>query len=154
MTAVPLKKVTKLSITRRSSLTQSASLVVETDANATPSRSVSRMDLATLLGIVAGFGVVIGSIMMGGSLRAFFNAPGIVIVLGGTLAATLISERLATFIGAARVALKAFFAKPVLVDQTINRLIELATVMRKEGILALENEKIDDGFLAKAIIGQ
>ena len=84
------------------------------------------MDLATIIGIVVGFGLVIGSILMGGSLMAFVNIPGVVIVLGGTLAATLISEKLGTFIGAAKVALKAFFAKQVFVDKTINRLVELA----------------------------
>ena len=109
------------------------------------------MDLATIIGIVAGFGLVIGSILLGGSLMAFVNIPGMVIVVGGTLAATLISEKMGTFIGAAKVALKAFFAKPVLVDQTITRLVELATLMRKDGALALENEQIDDPFLAKGV---
>ena len=109
------------------------------------------MDLATTIGIVAAFGVVIGSILIGGSLMAFVNLPGIVVVLGGTLAATLISENLGHFIGAAKVALRAFFAKPVQVDGTITRLVELATLMRKDGVLALENEQISDPFLAKGV---
>ena len=109
------------------------------------------MDIATIVGIVVGFGLVIGSIMLGGSLGAFINGPGFVIVLGGTLAATLISEKLTVFIGAAKVALKAFISKPVAVDKTIIRLVELATLMRKDGALALENEEIDDGFLAKGV---
>ena len=109
------------------------------------------MDLATIIGIVVGFGLIIGSILIGGSLMAFVNIPGIVIVLGGTLAATLISEKMGTFIGAAKVALKAFFSKPVVVDKTITRLVELATLMRKDGALALENEEIDDPFLAKGV---
>ena len=109
------------------------------------------MDLATIVGIVVGFGLIIGSILIGGSLMAFVNIPGIVIVLGGTLAATLISEKMGTFIGAAKVALKAFFSKPVAVDKTITRLVELATLMRKDGALALENEEIDDPFLAKGV---
>ena len=109
------------------------------------------MDLATIVGIVVGFGLVIGSILLGGSLGAFINVPGLVIVLGGTLAATLISEKLSVFIGAAKVGLKAFFSKPVLVDKTITRLVELATLMRKDGALALENEEIDDAFLAKGV---
>ena len=109
------------------------------------------MDLATIVGIVVGFGVVIGSILLGGSLMAFVNMPGLVIVLGGTLAATLISEKVSTFIGAAKVALRAFLTKPVIETNTINRLVELATLMRKEGVLALENEKFDDNFLAKGV---
>ena len=109
------------------------------------------MDLATIIGIVVGFGLVIGSILIGGPLSAFINGPGLLIVLGGTLAATLISQKIGVFIGSAKVALKAFFSPAVLVDQTINRLVELATLMRKEGALALENEEIADSFLAKGV---
>ena len=109
------------------------------------------MDLATIIGIVAGFGLVIGSILLGGSLSAFVTIPAAAIVVGGTLAATLISEKLGVFIGAAKVALKAFFTEDVVVDQTITRLVELATLMRKDGALALENEQIDDAFLAKGV---
>ena len=40
------------------------------------------MDLATIIGIVVGFGLVIGSIVLNGSLGAFINGPGLVIVVG------------------------------------------------------------------------
>ena len=46
------------------------------------------MDLATILGIVVGLGLIVGSIMIDGSLGAFINGPGMLIVLGGTIAAT------------------------------------------------------------------
>ena len=42
------------------------------------------MDLATIIGIVVGFGLVIGSILLGGSLWAFINIPGLLVVVGGT----------------------------------------------------------------------
>lgn len=109
------------------------------------------MDIATIVGIIAGFGLVIGSILIGGSLQAFVNVPGLVIVIGGTLAATLISEKLAGFIGAAKVALKAFFSTSIAADETIDRLAALAKVVRKDGALALENEKFTDPFLAKGV---
>ena len=109
------------------------------------------MDIATIVGIVAGLGLVIGTIMMGGSLQAFINIPGLVIVIGGTLASTLMSEKLAVFIGAWKVALKAFFSRPIAVDETINRLADLANVVRKDGALALENEEFTDPFLGKGI---
>ena len=109
------------------------------------------MDKATLVGIVVGFGLIIGSIAIGGPLGAFLNGPGLLIVVGGTLAATLISEKLTVFIGAAHVALKAFIEETVSVGQTIDRLAECATVVRKHGKLALEGEQIADKFLAKGI---
>lgn len=109
------------------------------------------MDIATIVGIVLGFGLVVGSIMLGGPLLAFINAPGLLIVLGGTIAATLISEKLSVFIGSTKVALQAFLRPSVAVNETIDRLVHLATVMRKDGLLALENEQIDDSFLAKGV---
>lgn len=109
------------------------------------------MDLATVVGIVVGFGLVIGSILMGGPLSAFINAPGMVIVVGGTLAATLISEKLSIFIGSAQIALKAFLSPVIVVDKTIDTLVELAGIARKGGILALENQEIADKFLAKGV---
>ncbi|MDH4063531.1 MAG: MotA/TolQ/ExbB proton channel family protein [Acidobacteriota bacterium] len=109
------------------------------------------MDIATIVGIVLGFGLVVGSILLGGPLLAFVNAPGLLIVLGGTIAATLISEKLSVFIGSTKVALKAFLQPSIAVNETIERLVHLATIMRKDGLLALENEKIDDSFLAKGV---
>ena len=61
------------------------------------------MDLATLLGLVSGFGVIIGAIAVGGSLMLFLNAPAVIIVVGGTTAATLIKFPLFTSIRAAGV---------------------------------------------------
>ena len=66
------------------------------------------MDLATVLGIVLGFGLVIGSILMGGSLTAFIDIPSLLIVFGGTIAATLTAEKLPRVIGAIKVAKNAF----------------------------------------------
>jgi len=42
------------------------------------------MDIATLLGILLGSGLVIGAIMMGGQATLFVNIPGLLIVLGGS----------------------------------------------------------------------
>ena len=109
------------------------------------------MDIATSVGIVVGFALVIGSILMGGTLGSFINGPGLLIVVGGTLAATLISEKLDVFIGAAKVALQAFFSPTIAVDKTIDHLTALAARARKEGVLALEDEEFTDPFLGKGI---
>ena len=50
------------------------------------------MDLGTLLGLVAGIGIiVVGIIQSGGDLFWFYNFNSVLIVLGGTLAATLVA---------------------------------------------------------------
>ncbi|MBF0248899.1 MAG: motility protein A, partial [Alphaproteobacteria bacterium] len=48
------------------------------------------MDIATLIGLVVGIGVVVGAILIGSGLDLFLNLPGFLIVVGGTLAATFV----------------------------------------------------------------
>ena len=57
------------------------------------------MDISTVIGIIAGFGLILLSIMISGSLNTFINVPAVVIVVGGTLAATLINYPLSDVIG-------------------------------------------------------
>jgi chemotaxis protein MotA len=114
-------------------------------------RGALQMDIATLIGIVAGFGLIVGSMASGGSLGAFFNVPGLMIVVGGTLAATLINESLSHVMGAMKVGLQAFLVRHSDAGQTIRQVTELAAKARKEGLVSLENEQIDDAFLARGV---
>ncbi len=109
------------------------------------------MDLATIIGIVSGFGLIVGSILMNGELGAFIDIPSLLIVGGGTIAATLISEKLPNVIGAVKVAKNAFRQPSADVTETIQTLLKLSTIARRDGLLALENEKVEDEFLAKGI---
>jgi chemotaxis protein MotA len=109
------------------------------------------MDIATLIGIVAGFALIIGSMATGGSLASFFNVPGIMIVGGGTVAATLINESLSHVGGAIKVGLQAFFVPRMEPAQMIEQVVSLAAKARKEGLVSLENEQIDDEFLARGV---
>ncbi|RKY47359.1 MAG: motility protein A, partial [Candidatus Neomarinimicrobiota bacterium] len=45
------------------------------------------MDLATILGIISGLGLVFYTIASGGNLDIFIHIPSMMIVFGGTLAA-------------------------------------------------------------------
>ena len=49
------------------------------------------MDIATLLGIISGTGLVLAAIIAGGGAITFFNVPSILITVGGTAAATFIN---------------------------------------------------------------
>ena len=48
------------------------------------------MDFATIFGFLAGVAVVIAAIGAGGDFNLFVNIPGLLIVLGGTFASTMI----------------------------------------------------------------
>jgi len=109
------------------------------------------VDIATIIGLVLAAGLVVGSILIGGSLTAFIDVAGLLIVVGGTVAATLTAENLPNVIGSIKVALKTFKQPGNDANATIEKIVELSAIARREGILALENQQIDDTFFAKAL---
>jgi chemotaxis protein MotA len=109
------------------------------------------MDLATLLGMVGAIGIVLAAILTGGSALVFVNIPSILIVLGGTVMVVMIKFSMAQFFGAFKVALTAFFNKTTDPEELIERIVELANIARKEGMLALENQEIDNEFLDEGV---
>lgn len=111
------------------------------------------MDIATVVGIVAGFGLIVVSILMGGVPGIFVNVPSIIIVFGGTLASTLINYPLREVLAVLGPVRNAFFHEERDPADLIKKLVEFATIARKEGILALENHASDAGdeFLQKSI---
>ena len=109
------------------------------------------MDLATLIGIVLGFGLVIGSMALGGSVTAFFNVPGLLIVLGGTFAATFIMEKMKNVLSAFKVLMNVFFDRGGPLEELVPVITDLATKARKEGLVSLEGENIPDDFMARGV---
>jgi chemotaxis protein MotA len=109
------------------------------------------MDLATLIGIIGAIGAIIISIMMGGEMGMFVNAPGLMIVVGGTVAVTLMKFPLGLTLGAFGIALKAFIHKTEQPSKIIEQSIELANVARKEGLLGLESVEVENKFLRDGI---
>lgn len=112
------------------------------------------MDLATILGIFSAFGLVIVSIAMGGGLILFVNVPSLMIVIGGTIGATMINYPLKDVLGSMAVVKNAFFAGAIpAVEAVIKQFVNLGSKARREGILALESDvkEIKDEFLKKGL---
>lgn len=109
------------------------------------------MDFATLLGLLAAFGVIMGAIATGGSMSLFINPPSLLIVVGGTIGATLVKFPLSNFFGAFKVALKAFLHKSEKPSEIIDEAMELANSARKGGLLALEEKEIKNEFLERGV---
>jgi chemotaxis protein MotA len=110
------------------------------------------MDILTLVGLLAGILIVILAMLANASVITFLNLPGLAIVLGGTAAVTLIKFRLPSVMSAFRLAMAAAFTdrmeKP---SDLIREVSSLAAVVRKDGILGLENHQTRTEFLQKAI---
>ena len=111
------------------------------------------MDIATILGVISAFGLVWIAIFMGGGIQLFINIPALMIVVGGTLGATMINYPLRDVFGVFKVVKKALFARNTSVAELIKRFMAFAQKSRKEGILALENEikEVNDEFLKKGV---
>lgn len=105
------------------------------------------MDIATLVGIVGALGVILASIVMGGSADTFVNIPSMVVVVGGTFASTLCQVSLAQFLSSFKTGMSAFMHKHTAPTTLISEALELAETARKEGILALEDKEVSDPFL-------
>lgn len=109
------------------------------------------MDLATLLGLVTAWGLIIATIALGAAAGTFVNVPSVMIVIGGTFAVVLMRFTLGQFIGSIKTAMKAFMYKSESPEEIIERVVELASIARKEGLLALERQEITNPVLAKGV---
>ncbi|NOQ81994.1 MAG: flagellar motor protein PomA [Methylophaga sp.] len=109
------------------------------------------MDLATLIGVVIAWILIIGTIATGSGALVFINIPSLVIVLGGTMAVVMMRYSMGQFIGSIKVAMKAFMHKAETSEELITSVVELAGIARKEGLLALEGQEITNPVLATGI---
>lgn len=111
------------------------------------------MDIASLVGIVLAWVLVAITILLGGEMGMFVNAPSLVIVVGGSLAAVMMQFTLAQFLGAWGTAAKAFMFKETSNLELITQIVESAQVVRKEGLLALEGmmDSFESDFLRSGL---
>ncbi len=111
------------------------------------------MDIATIIGLVAAFGLMLMAILSGSSLTIFIDIPSFLIVVGGTIGVTLVNFPLKEVIRAVGVVKNAFFNKLESPVEYINMIVALADKARKEGILALESEigNIKNEFFVKGV---
>ncbi len=112
------------------------------------------MDPATLVGIaVAMLAILIGLIMDGGNPVAMIMPSALVIVMGGSLGATLASGLLPDAITALKSVVPTLTSKAVDSVDAIETVVQFADQARREGLLSLEEaaKGIEDPFLRKGI---
>ena len=89
--------------------------------------------------------------LSGGGLGAFIDVPSILIVFGGTFFAAMYTVPLPAFLGSFGAMSKAFLPPVKKMDVMIERMIELATVARKDGMMALEGQQVPDKFFERGL---
>lgn len=108
------------------------------------------MDIATIIGLVGGTILICLAIVTGGNVLIFINIPGLLIVVGGTIATCFIKFTMSDVINSLRVAMKAFTVKIQPPEQIMENMVAIAKIAKERGLMALENEKPNDDFAAKA----
>jgi chemotaxis protein MotA len=109
------------------------------------------VDLATLIGLLVAWVLIIATIALGSGTLVFINGPSFVIVIGGVIGVVLMRFTLGQFIGSMKTALKAFLYKAESPEVLIASVVELAGIARKEGLLALEGQEITNPVLSRGI---
>lgn len=113
------------------------------------------MDIATVLGLLLGLGLVLTSIMMGsGGLAPFINIPSAMITIGGSFAAILINFPLKPVLSLPAIIMNCFFDKLPNPNEVIGQFTEFAAIARKDGLLALDakTEEIKDPFMRNGLV--
>ena len=117
------------------------------------------MDISSLIGLILGIVMVIVSILINGdwemsAITAFADGPSIMLVIGGTFASTFIGQSIGTFMKAMKAVKMVFFVPKFDPADTIEKIVNLSNLARREGVLALEESAstMDDPFLKKGIM--
>lgn len=109
------------------------------------------MDFATLIGLVGASLLIASAVILGTSPLVFINPASLLIVVGGTMLVVLAKFSFAQFLGAFKAAARALKFKLPETQASIEELVDIANVARKEGVLGLEDREISSPFLGQGI---
>jgi chemotaxis protein MotA len=111
------------------------------------------MDLATIIGLVAAFALMIAAILLGSPLETFFDMPSVLLVIFGTFAILAVGFPFAHMKNAVKVFKKCIKTEPRSPEQVLQLMREMSSRARREGVLVLEDmaSEQEDEFLKKGI---
>ncbi len=107
------------------------------------------MDFASIAGILSGISLIVAAIFLRGDLTNFLNMTGMMIVLGGTIASTLLTFPLRDVVEAFKAAFFVLYEPNIDPNDMVKTIIKLSNVSRRQGIFALGKIKTKDPVLKK-----
>ena len=117
-------------------------------------QSKNTTDFGTLIGLLAGIAIIIVGVITGnGKLGWFLDFNSILIVVGGTFAATLVNLPLKAVTNTFNILKNVFRGEDYDYGGIIEEVVTKATKARKDGLLSLEAdlENMRDGFFKNGI---
>lgn len=108
------------------------------------------MDLASFIGILSGLSLIMGAIFYEGNIGDFINIPGMMIVFGGTIAATLLTFQFKDVVTAVRAAVLVFSQGKADANEMVHTMVGLCSLTRRKGLIALQHVKSDSNLLKRA----
>lgn len=111
------------------------------------------MEISTIVGLLSAFALMLAAIGHGGPIHIFLNLPSMIIVMGGTVGATLVHYPFSEVKRSVAVIRKAFCSYPADPSTRIGQLVSFGAKARKEGILYLQTvmDEVKDPFFVKGI---
>ncbi len=115
----------------------------------------SILDAGTALGIAATLVLLLGVMIAGAGYAAgvFWQASALLLVVGGSVLATLAAVPAGQLLSVGRVLRNALYVRTRPTEMSIEALVRLAESARREGLLSLERpvSELDDPFLQRAM---
>lgn len=112
------------------------------------------MDVTTGVGLILAVAALIVSVSMeGGTLQSLLNPSALVIILGGTFGATIMSFSLRELARVPHLLGQAFLSRDPPMTEVIDTLVGYAEKARREGLLVLQEyiHEGDDPFLVRGL---
>ncbi len=112
------------------------------------------MDILTLLGLILGFGAIIGgNILEGGHTSSLMQMTAFLIVGGGTVGAVMVQTPIPVFVRSLKMFMWIFLSPKVEQKTAVEKIVGWSNIARKEGLLGLESlvESEPDAFAQKGL---
>ncbi|MBQ8821342.1 MAG: motility protein A [Lachnospiraceae bacterium] len=113
------------------------------------------MDIASIIGLIFGFVLMIfGIISNGVSVLDYVDVPSALITFGGSICGVLASNSVSSFVNGMKSITLTFKAPVFNIEEMIRSIIDMSNIARKEGLLSLEEAatELEDPFLKKGIL--
>lgn len=116
------------------------------------------MNISSVIGVIGGILIIVTAIQLQISdnpgmswLGSYFDPTGVFIVFGGLIMATFLKSSLSELKALPAVLKQCFIDKVEDPTEIIQKLVELATIARKDGLIALESQEIKNEFMGNGI---